>query len=136
MFKRVLIDSSIWSSLLRRSKKYIDPNYKHIFQTLSGEGRIVIIGNIRQEVLSGISEKMQFEKLKNILSYFPDHKIRTEEYELAAEFFNDCRKQGIQGSQIDFLISAVAANNNFLLWTADNDFRNYSKVCPIDLLEA
>ena len=35
-------------------------------------GRIVIIGPIRQELLSGISDISQFNKLKDMLSAFED----------------------------------------------------------------
>jgi hypothetical protein len=34
------------------------------------DGRVVVIGPIRQDLLSGIKEQSQFEKVKNALSAF------------------------------------------------------------------
>jgi hypothetical protein len=55
-----------------------------------------IIGSVRQELLSGIKSERQFEELKYYLSAFPDLALDTADYEKAAEFFNLCRKNGIQ----------------------------------------
>jgi len=41
------------------------------------------------------------------LAPFEDIPLRTEHFEKAAEFCNTCRRKGVQGSTIDFLISAV-----------------------------
>ncbi len=47
------------------------------------------------------------------------------DYELAAEFFNTCRSNGVQGSNTDFLICAAAANRNYSIFTTDKDFENF-----------
>jgi len=48
--------------------------------------------------------------------------------ELLSEISNICRKNGIQGSHIDFLISSFAINNNIKVFTTDKDFNHYSKI--------
>ncbi|HQJ31562.1 MAG TPA: PIN domain-containing protein, partial [Syntrophales bacterium] len=100
---------------------------------LISEVRVAIIGPVRQELLSGISIKTQFEALKEMLAAFDDMPLRREDYERAAEFYNTCRKAGIQGSQIDFLICAVAAGRELPIFTTDNDFLLYAKHLPISL---
>ena len=50
---------------------------------------------IRQQLLSGISDDRKFKLLKNKLSFFPDKEIITDDYVLAAECSNLCRKKGI-----------------------------------------
>jgi len=130
----VLIDTSIWSLALRRKKQSYTNETKALVQLID-EVRVKIIGPIRQEVLSGISEQVQFIKLKNKLSYFQDTALHTDDFELAAEFHNTCRKKGIQGSHIDFLICATSHNHNFQIFTTDKDFLLYSKHLPIDLFE-
>ena len=77
---------------------------KDILKQLIIEGLVRIIGPIRQELLSGIVEKKQFDKLKKNLSYFPDLILKTSDFERGADFFNLCRKRGMQGSHTDFLI--------------------------------
>lgn len=133
---KVLIDTSIWSLALRRRVKALSTTeqkrLKELIELIN-EARAIIIGPIRQEILSGISEKNQYLELKEKLSPFEDFKIQTAEYELAADYFNRCRKKGIQGSHTDFLICAVASNNEFPIFTLDNDFIRYSKHCKIKI---
>jgi hypothetical protein len=61
-----------------------------------------MIGPVRQELLSGIKNQVQFQKLRNHLRDFPDLAITNSDYESAAVFFNLCRGKGIQGSNTDF----------------------------------
>jgi predicted nucleic acid-binding protein len=66
---------------------------------------------------------------------FNDFPIETIDYELAAEYSNACRKNGIQGSNTDFLICAIAVRNNFKIFTLDDDFNEYKKYLPIKLFD-
>lgn len=104
---KVIVDSSFWSLALRRNRS-IDSIVVNVLQDLIAEGRVVLPGVIRQEVLSGIRHAEQFERLRDYLGSFPDLEIAIEDYELAAEFFNTCRSNGVQGSNTDFLICAIA----------------------------
>ena len=97
------------------------------------EGRVVMLGPIRQEILSGIKEKKQFNLLTKYLTAFPDYQIITKDYEIAAEYFNICRAKGVQGSNTDFLICAAAVNNNFSIYTSDKDFTLFKKYLPVKL---
>lgn len=127
---KVLVDTSIWSLALRRPSENLNSEEKALlsdFTTLIEELRVVLIGPIRQEILSGISDEMQFPQLKEKLQAFDDLPITSQDYELAAEFYNRCRTKGIQGSHIDFLICAVAHRNKLLIFTTDQDFVRYSK---------
>jgi predicted nucleic acid-binding protein len=97
------------------------------------EQRVQMLGPIRQELLSGIKSTKQFNTLKSYFSAFPDLIIKTQDYELAAEFFNINMKNGIQGSNIDFLICALSHNYDMPIFTEDNDFVKFSKNIPIIL---
>jgi predicted nucleic acid-binding protein len=57
------------------------------------------------------------------------------DYELAAEFSNKCRKKGVQGSHIDFLICAVANRIDIPIFTNDKDFDRYQNIISIKLFE-
>ncbi len=125
---RVLIDTSVWSLALR--KKTLTPNEKKIvieLKELIYELRAVIIGPIRQELLSGLSDETKFNDLKQKLEAFDDLPLSKEDYEYASELSNNCRRKGIQGSHIDFLICAAAINKISIL-TTDKDFVNYKNV--------
>lgn len=130
---KILVDTCIWSLALR-SNKQPDSNIEVIeFQELIEEVRVQLIGPIRQEILSGVKGKQQFLKLKKILSAFPDLPLASEDFELAAEYFNTLRSKGIQGSNTDFLICAVSTRNNMPIFSNDNDFSYYKKYIPITL---
>ncbi len=127
---KVLIDTSVWSLALRRKKEDLSNNEEKIvieLIELINESRAVIIGPIRQEILSGISSKNQFNQLKSKLSAFADFPIISRDYEKAAEFFSICKGKGVQGSHIDFLICSVAFDNNLSTFTMDKDFNLYAE---------
>ena len=132
--KRVLVDTSVWSLALRKKDRTEEEQkiINHLSKLIRNLN-VVLIGPIRQEILSGISTRERFEALKEKLSIFEDHTIYTHDYELAAEYFNECRKNGIQGSHIDYLICSVAANNDMSIFTMDNDFQFYKKYIRIKL---
>jgi predicted nucleic acid-binding protein len=129
----ILVDSSIWSLAFRRNLPFAPEVIE--LQKLIEVGQVEIIGPIRQEILSGVKTEEQFNKLQKHLQAFQDISITTSGYELAAKYFNLCRKQGIQGSNIDFLICAVAVQNNLLIFTTDKDFVLYQQFIPIQFYE-
>jgi predicted nucleic acid-binding protein len=133
---RVLVDTSIWSLALRRTKTDLSRKEAYavdLLKELIRDGRVVVIGPVRQEILSGIPDEAQFRKLKAKLRAFEDLGITPDDYELAAEFYNACRKRGVQGSHIDFLICAVAARNQLPVFTLDADFDRHAQPLGISL---
>jgi predicted nucleic acid-binding protein len=129
----VLVDTCIWSLALRRVTT--QSPHVQILSNLISENRAYLIGPIRQEILSGINQKPQFIKLRNILEAFPDLLIQTNDYECAAEFSNTLRKKGIQGSAIDFLICAVAHRYKMNIYSVDKDFDHYIQHLPLKLFK-
>ncbi len=127
---RVLVDTSIWSLALRRSGSVQNPEAEEL-KRLIGHHVVEIIGPIRQEILSGVRELGQFEHLESRLVVFPDLPLQSEDYVTAAKMFNLCRKKGIQGSNTDFLICAVAVRRDLAIFTTDGDFRLFAKCLPI-----
>jgi len=130
---KVLIDTPVWSLAFRKKKDNINNKTIETLINLIRNGNIAIIGPIRQEVLSGISDKNKFNDIKEKLSVFPDYDIQTNDYEFAAECSNECRINGIQGSHTDFLICAVSIKNDWEIFTEDNDFLEYKKYIPIKI---
>ena len=129
---KVLVDTSVWSLALRK-KSLTEDEIKIVkeLKELIYELRVILIGSIRQELLSGISNKDKYISLKEKMKAFDDINILREDYEDAAAINNECRRNGIQGSHIDYLICSVAKNNNFSIFTTDKDFINYEKFTDI-----
>ena len=130
---RVLADTSVWSLALRRSRSAPVSGAAEELARLIRSYQVVIIGPVRQELLSGIRFAQQYERLRERLRAFPDLQIRTEDYELAATFFNSCRAHGIHGSNTDFLICAVAVSRAMPVYTTDRDFDAYARILNVKL---
>ena len=130
----VLVDTTVWSLALRR-RQVADRNQNVIreLSELVGEGRASLIGPIRQEILSGLSDSKDFERVREHLADFDDLEIVARDYEAAAVAYNVCRKKGIQGSHIDFLICAVASRYGLPIFTTDKDFIGYARFLDIEL---
>ncbi|HEY6557933.1 MAG TPA: PIN domain-containing protein [Polyangiaceae bacterium] len=128
----VLIDTSVWSLALRRAKR-LDDTHPNELAELIREGRVVMLGPVRQELLSGIKIKAQFESLREHLRSFPDLELESMDYEDAALAFNRCRERGIQGSNTDFLICAAARRRDLTIYATDDDFLHYAKVLRLAL---
>ena len=129
---KVIIDTSIWSIALRR-KNRIDLPMVNALEELITDGRVQMIGAIRQEILSGVKSEAQFNRLRNVLRAFPDLNHSPDDYELAARFYTTCRSAGVQGSNTDFLICAAAVRHDMNIFTNDNDFALFQKHIDISL---
>ena len=64
---------------------------------------------------------------------FVDEPLDHEDYERAAEHFNTCRAAGVQGSNTDFLLWAVAERRAFPILTTDADFTRDAALLPVKL---
>jgi predicted nucleic acid-binding protein len=131
---RVLVDTSVWSLALRRDKPVQNPEAEEL-ERLVVAHVVEIIGPIRQEVLSGVRDHSQFERLETHLDAFADLPLTAEDYVTAAKFYNLCRAKGIQGSNTDFLICATAVRRDLSVFTTDGDFPHFAKCLPIVLHE-
>ncbi|MGK0290366.1 MAG: putative nucleic acid-binding protein [bacterium] len=129
---KIIVDTCIWSLALRHGSNPSE-NIVVELKNLIMDFRVQMIGAIRQEILSGVRHEIQFQKLKNHLNSFPDLPLNEEDYTVAAQFYNLCRSKGVQGSNTDFLICAVASNRNLGIFTTDKDFLHFSKYLPIHL---
>lgn len=130
----VLVDTCIWSLALRRQGAS-GPEVRELTSLIESR-RVVIIGPIRQELLSGVPQPHLFRQLKKRLDPFPDLHLDTSDYVEAARLFNTCRGKGIQGSNTDFLICAAAMRHRLAVYTNDCDFVHISRCIPLQLHSA
>lgn len=132
----VLVDTSVWSLALRRKASDLNSPETAIVGELTHlirEGRARIFGLIRQELLSGIKNSSQYEKLRETLRTFPDETLETADYEAAAEAGNRCRAKGVATTTADMLICAVAQARDWSVFSADPDLQKYARVLPVKL---
>lgn len=134
----VLIDTSIWSLALRRRRRQLNAEQSHLvdeWRRLIEDGNAVIAGPIRQEILSGIRAKEQFERIQARLSGFDCPNLLNDDFDQAALFYNHLRSKGVAGGSIDLLICAVAYRHKLAIFTTDHDFARYADHLPIRLHE-
>lgn len=129
---KVLVDTCVWSMALRRSDASNGPEVGELVELVK-ELRVQLIGPVRQEILSGIKSMEQYTRLRDHLRPFPDLELTTRDYEVAADFFNLCRGKGVQGSNTDFLLCAVAERHQMPVFTTDADFELFRQHLPIKL---
>jgi len=129
---KVLVDTSVWSLALRRRAGAEGPEVQEL-RSLVDEGRVAMIGPIRQELLSGIRTAASFDRLRDHLQPYSDEQLETADFERAAEHFNTCRARGVEGSNTDFLICAVAERRKLPILTTDADFSRFAVLLPITL---
>lgn len=130
----VIVDTCVWSLALR-DNSIVEPSIVRQLSLLINDNRVKIIGAIRQELLSGYTNKGSYEKLRQKLRYFPNELVLDADYEAAAEYSNFCRSKGIQGSHTDFLICAVAIRAEFRIYTTDKDFDYFARHLPVTLFK-
>jgi predicted nucleic acid-binding protein len=129
---KVLVDRCAWSLLLRRKNTaFLNDDEQFTLSSLTEairDGRVAIIGPVRQEVLSGIKDSTQFEKLRSALELFPDEPLPGTDYEEAARLFNLCRSRGVECGSTDILICAVAARKQYGILTSDGGLKRCIEV--------
>lgn len=129
---KILVDTCIWSLALRRKNKTaLSGEERLILASLRDaiqDGRVAIIGPVRQEALSGIKEPAQFNKLKTALQAYPDEPIPSADYEEAARLYNLCRSRGVECGAIDILLCAVASREHWSILTNDGGLKRCMEI--------
>ena len=130
---RVLVDTPVWSFALRRRGEISESEQEHVevWKTLVRRRGIVLIGPVRQEILSGVREQSSFDRLLTELRAFHDEYIGTADYEEAARCSNRCRSAGVAHSSVDMLICAVSIRLGAPVLTPDQDFVRYAQHLPV-----
>lgn len=130
----VLVDTSVWSLSIRRVPGVLNEKERAVaaeLRELISEGRAQLTGLVRQEILSGIRNPVQFDKLRMMLRAFPDVPVDTADHEAAARDSNLCKSKGITISIVDALICAVAKSRDWSLFTTDEDFDRLARLIPV-----
>jgi hypothetical protein len=95
---KLLVDTSVWSLALRRKNTAsLSPDEQQLKAELVQaiqDGRVAMLGLLRRELLSGIQENAQVDKLRAALDPYLDEPINTNDHLYAARVYNECRNQG------------------------------------------
>lgn len=133
----IVVDTPVWYLALRRKPEQLAGTEGRIVKVLSrliDEGRVGLLGAVREELLSGLREETQFRRLRDFLRAFTDLNVTSGDYEAAAHSSNQCRGAGIAASPVDMLICALALRHDCQIFTTDKDFVQYQRTLKIQLL--
>jgi predicted nucleic acid-binding protein len=134
---RIVVDTSVWSLGLRRGRRrnLSRPQRAIAFllRDLIVNGDAILLGVVRQELLTGIASPETFEAIRHHLRGFDDEPPDVDDYERAAAFGNACARSGVAATTPDMLICAVAAGRDLPILTTDDDFDRYAQRLPIRL---
>ena len=102
---------------------------------IAADESIGLPGNVLQELLSGVREELQFEKLRRAMAGFPIVLATKRAHIEAAQIANRCRRSGVVVSTVDCLIAAIAIEHKAQLFTTDKDFTRIAENCVLTIFE-
>ena len=114
---RVLVDSSVWIDFFHGDESAVNA-----LGSLMKTSRIVVSGQIKQEVLQGSRDAKALEKLEKQMSIWEYEPEAPEDFTEAARIFSALRWKGITIPPTDCLVAALAKRLNLRLYTHDSDF--------------
>jgi predicted nucleic acid-binding protein len=117
----LIFDTSVWVDFLRnKSNHSSDLLTKYIEQ----DDPVILVPTILQEVLQGIRKDVQYNRIKDIFSYFTVLQAGAVQTAIgAAELYRSLRKKGVTiRKSNDCLIAFYAIEFSLPLVHADSDF--------------
>ena len=133
----ILLDTSVLSAVLRRRRRgeREERLVARVTEILESDEEVALPGMVFQEILSGIGEPDQFERVREAaLSSFPIVLATEQDHEDAAKLVNGAASRGIAVSAPDALIAAQSVRLGALLFTVDPDFARLSAQAGLRLL--
>lgn len=127
----LLVDTSVWSLLLRREAPPEVPEVAHLRSALLGEELVATTGIIVQELLDGAlpgsTRDLLIERLSGLTYLAPGF----ADHVAAAHLRNDLRAKGVQLGAVDALIAELAIAGGHTLLTTDRDFHHAARHIPL-----
>ncbi|MEN8772256.1 MAG: PIN domain-containing protein [Akkermansiaceae bacterium] len=130
----VIVDTSVWSLALQRRNPVNAPETEALTELIE-TGKAIMIGPVRQEILSGVRYTVQFDRLRSALSAFPDELLESSDFVEAARICNKCLDSGIVIGNTACLIAAIAIAREMEILTIDPEFEKLSSVVQIPLYQ-
>ena len=115
---RVLVDTSAWIDHLAG-----DARIMRALERPMDDRRVVICGQVRQEVLQGARDEKAFARLQRDMSLWAYEAEAPPDYDAAALIYAQLRWKGVTVPPSDCLIAAVARRCGLAICATDPHFR-------------
>lgn len=114
----IIIDSSAWIEFFRRTESPTAVRVRHALR----DG-FATCDPVRLEVLAGARDEKHLSELRRLLARGQDVPVGPFQYEEAASFYRQCRRQGrTVRKMMDCLIAAAAVSVDAAVLHRDTDF--------------
>jgi predicted nucleic acid-binding protein len=120
---RILVDTSVWIDFLNGEEQAVSA-----LAALIKTRRIVICGQIKQEVLQGSRDGKAFAKLEKEMAIWEYEAEEPHDFVEAAHIFSQLRWKGITVPPSDCLIAAVAKRRKLPVYARDTDFNDIPQI--------
>lgn len=133
----ILLDTSVVSAALRRRRRgeREESVAARLGELLSGDDPVALPGIVFQELLSGVAESAQRQRLlKAVRESFPVMLATEGDHLKAADLANLAAAKGRALSTPDALIAAQAISRRAALFTSDTDFEALAGFSNLRLL--
>lgn len=118
----LLVDTSVWSLLLRRDTAPEAPEVELLVSALQRGERVATTGLIVQELLQGrVPPKIREGIVARFAALLYVEPTR-DDYIAAADLANTLRAAGIQVATVDALLAQIAIAHGLVMLSADRDF--------------
>lgn len=132
----IVLDTSVLSRVFRRRQHRLyaaEGTPLDLERMIEEDWPLLVPGIVLQELLSGIRDAAEFDRLLAALEGFPVITATIADHLAAASLANSCRAKGIAASTIDCLIAAQTIGAGFSLFTLDQDFLRIATCCSLVL---
>lgn len=118
MKNRILVDTCVWIEFFNNPESEIG----NVLEQLLIDDSVFTCGIVLFELLQGIKNKNEREKILNIFSNLPYIEFDKNLWICAGEISLSLRKKGVNIPLSDILISTIALKNNAKIFTIDTHF--------------
>jgi len=129
----ILVDTSVWSSALRRDSAGESRKIRRLRAALQGEDAVFTTGLILQELLQGFSAPKSRDKILETFASLPLIIPERKDHMEAAALKIKLRHKGVQAGTIDVLLAQLCLRHHLSLLTLDRDFHHMARFLPLSL---
>ena len=126
----VIPDVDIWHRAYSRLEP--DPQVVHEFAQLARDRRILLLGWVRQTLLSRVRDERQYTRLVWVLGGWPDLPLRSRDHEQAADLGRRMRSMQTTIPPWNALVWVVAERVGAQVWSSDRSWQGLGRHgCPL-----
>ena len=125
----ILVDSSIWIYYYR--PKVAEKIKNLIIDAIAGD-EVAVNGIVKVEILNGIIEAKDFEKVKSDFEAFKTITMDDLIFNTAGEIGSSLRKNGFSIPATDLIIAASALKSGCSLFHIDSHFDTIARYTPLN----